>query len=308
MNIETHQELRATSEPVAGVAALKQLRVLFVTTPARLGSWLVEGFADECQADVVLEEAFGAADGSARLNEERFDAVVVTHDDERLNAFEVVLAAENTGFDGPLIVVGSHAEAELDGMCYDAGADAYLCLAHATPSALMWRISQTIELGALRRENDRLKAARGEYGTTEIHDARSLLEDQRLVFQLPDSHEDSSLGDGSLNDIEFSDELQRHYQELLRAYIVMGSGSMAGDIDRLAAILVSSQFSLRDATRLHFTVLDEMVRGLGSRSARHVGDRAGLLSLEVLARLGDKYRRRYLDGVYPPRQLELPIW
>ena len=107
---------------------------------------------------------------------------------------------------------------------------------------------------------------------------------------------------------DFLDELQQHYQELLRTYIIMGSGSLAGDIDRLTDVLLRSQISLREAARLHLKVLDKMVRGLGSRSARHVIDRAGLLSLEISSRLGDKYRQRYLDCVTRPRQLELPIW
>jgi hypothetical protein len=53
-------------------------------------------------------------------------------------------------------------------------------------------------------------------------------------------------------------------------------------------------------------VLEELVAGLGNRSARHVMNRADLLALEVLGHLADGYRTRYYDRRHPPRQLLLP--
>jgi hypothetical protein len=43
---------------------------------------------------------------------------------------------------------------------------------------------------------------------------------------------------------------------------------------------------------LHVQVLEELVRGLGNRSARHVMTRADLLLVEILIHLAERYRLR----------------
>ncbi len=50
----------------------------------------------------------------------------------------------------------------------------------------------------------------------------------------------------------------------------------------------------------------ELIRGLGTRSARHVVTRADLLALEVMVHLCEGYRERYQQRCQPPRQLMLP--
>jgi hypothetical protein len=57
---------------------------------------------------------------------------------------------------------------------------------------------------------------------------------------------------------------------------------------------------------LHLEALEDLVRGLGSRSARHVMTRADLLIVEVLVHLSEGYRRKYLEHVHPPQQRWLP--
>ena len=58
--------------------------------------------------------------------------------------------------------------------------------------------------------------------------------------------------------------------------------------------------------QLHLHVLEELVRGLGSRSTRHVMTRADLLALEVMVHLAECYRRRYQARIHPPVQRLLP--
>ena len=58
--------------------------------------------------------------------------------------------------------------------------------------------------------------------------------------------------------------------------------------------------------QMHIHVLEELIGGLGSRSARHVMNRADLLILEVMVHLADGYRRRYRERRSPWRQLALP--
>ncbi len=54
--------------------------------------------------------------------------------------------------------------------------------------------------------------------------------------------------------------------------------------------------------QLHLQVLEETVRGLGTRSARHVMSRADLLVLEVMVHLTEDYRELWLERCHPPRQ------
>ena len=95
-------------------------------------------------------------------------------------------------------------------------------------------------------------------------------------------------------------ELICHYRELLRTYVIMGSGNLAGELRHLAELLGIAGLSARQTLQLHLHVLAELIHGLGSRSTRHVMNRADLLAIEVLLHVGDGYRRRYQERIHPP--------
>ena len=57
--------------------------------------------------------------------------------------------------------------------------------------------------------------------------------------------------------------------------------------------------------QVHLQVLEELVRGLGSRSTRHVMNRADLLVLELLLHIADGYHHRYFKRTCPPVQMRL---
>ena len=98
-----------------------------------------------------------------------------------------------------------------------------------------------------------------------------------------------SPGAGPLN---LSPALAANYRELLRAYIIMGSGNLAREIAEFADALAAASVSAPQTVELHVRVLEDVVRGLGNRSARHVMSRAELLVLEVIVHLAEGYRRR----------------
>ncbi|MFV2068311.1 MAG: hypothetical protein ACC645_15175, partial [Pirellulales bacterium] len=64
--------------------------------------------------------------------------------------------------------------------------------------------------------------------------------------------------------------------------------------------------SARQAMQLHVQVLEELIEGLGNRSARHVMNRADLLVLEVMVHLAEQYQGRFERHPSPPRQATLP--
>ena len=56
-----------------------RLKVLYIATRDRSGAWLAEALAADSAAEILLEEACGQAAGMARLRDEVFDAILVSH-------------------------------------------------------------------------------------------------------------------------------------------------------------------------------------------------------------------------------------
>ena len=61
-------------------------------------------------------------------------------------------------------------------------------------------------------------------------------------------------------------ELIAHYRELLRTYVIMGSGNLSDELKRLAELLVTAGLTARQTMQLHLHVLEELIHGLGTRS------------------------------------------
>ena len=98
-----------------------------------------------------------------------------------------------------------------------------------------------------------------------------------------------------------SSSLTERYQELLRAYVVMGAGGLADEMHRLAETLATAGCAAPQLMELHLETLGKQVEGLGNRSARHVMTRADLLVLEVMVHLAEAYRRRYAETASDPQ-------
>jgi DNA-binding response OmpR family regulator len=324
---------------VAAIDALKHLspapavlpprmHVLFVTTASRTGGWLAEALSADSASEVFLEEAIGAAAGMARLRDEVFDAVLISHDMAELDALEFVLGLRAGGGDEPIIVLGTADEQEMTALAFEAGADAYLCVSTTAVRTLLWATARAIERHQYLRENRRLVQAERQRLHHEHQEAERLLAQQRsLISDL------ELLATGSTGGVShhFNEESERardrvqsfapprgersqtlpeklvtHYSELLRAYVVMGSGNLTAEMNTLADLLINAGITPQQTMLLHLEVLEQLIHGLGSRSARHVMSRADLLVLEVMVHLAEGYRSRYLDRQHPPQQLPLP--
>jgi DNA-binding NarL/FixJ family response regulator len=293
------------------------LRVLWVTTSRRGGAWLAESFAGDSACQVVLEEAYGAAAGLERLREQMFDAVLVSHAPGELDALELLDALRGGDAEEPLIVLGEASPQEMEALCLEAGADAYVCVNTATTRTLLWIVARATERHALLRENRRLAQAERHRLHQEHHEAERMLTQQRDLIrdaqaghdpqaggetaaesrdsESPHKHDMAEIGrraGGSSEPPPLAESLKDHYRELLRAHVIMGSGNLAGEMAALAELLAASNVTAPQTMQLHVQVLEELVRGLGSRSARHVMTRADLLVLEVLVHLAERYRLR----------------
>jgi len=316
--------MSAVATPSTGVGLPTRMKVLYITTLHRTGGWLTEAFAADSAAQIVLEEVVGVTAGLSRMRDEVFDAVLVSHEPGVLDALDLIEGLRHGGNEEPMILLGSLPAQEIDALCYEVGADDYCCVAETTVRGLLWKFARAIERVQLVRENRRHVQAERQRLQQEHYEAERLLDQQRALIsdlEVIDSGEKKPANDdedcpedclaitataGKEAPPELPAALVSHYRELLRTYVIMGAGNLSKEMLELAELLASSNVSAQRAMQLHVQVLEELVQGLGNRSARHVMNRADLLVLEVMGHLADGYRQRYCERRHPPRQLALP--
>jgi DNA-binding NarL/FixJ family response regulator len=176
-------------------------------------------------------------------------------------------------------------------------------------SALIQSIQRAVERGRMLHEIDRLSAADRRRLVRERDEAEDLLSQQRRILTALDQSaghaergsgieiETASTADGAATvHLRLPPEFDEYYQELLRTYVIMGSGNLAAEIGKLAELLAQAAFTPRDVLDLHLERVERLVRGLGNRSTRHVMARADLLALELMVHLGECYQRRAVVG------------
>lgn len=289
----------------------ERIKVLLVTTLHRPGKPLADALQADSATEFQFSEVIGITAGMARLREEGFDAILVTHDPGVLDALDFIEGLRGSGTDEPVLVLGTQSEQELAALCFEVGADGYCALGSTTTRSLIWNFGRAIERHQLLRENRRLAQAEKQRLQYEHQEAERLLAQQRaLVRDLnrlggtePSSRKRTTVGERSMLDSSAADaflnplpvRLVEHYREMLRTYVIMGTGNLTEEMSRLSELLVGAEVTARETMQLHVQVLEELIRGLGNRSARHVMNRADLLVLEVLVHLSEGYRRRYLE-------------
>ncbi len=302
------------------------MRVLFIHPGGDLGRRLPDTLARERLSEIVVDTARGAAEGMAKLRDHPYDAVLVAHRLHSLDALQFVEGLRGGGSDEPVVVIGDDDPQQMVPLCYEAGADTYCHLASTTPRALIWSLARGIERNKLSRENRRLVLAEQQRLKHEHREAERLLQQQRSLISdleslshgpgqadgLPECDaergrpEDPPARSEPLEPGTLSEELARRYRELLRAYVIMGTGNLADELAALVELLASAGVTARQTMQLHVDVVEELIHGLGNRSARHVMNRADLLVLELMVHLAEGYRRHYHACVHPPRQRWLP--
>lgn len=317
MSTALKEARRILSTPPLGVLPAR-MRLLFITTPLRTGGWLAEAFASDSASEVSLEEAVGVAAGLARVRDEVFDAVLLSHEPGDLDALEFVEGLRAGGSNEPMIVLGRQSEQELAALCFEVNADGYACVNTTTTRTLIWTVARAIERHRLIRENQRFEQSQRQRLQQEHVEADRMLGQQRQMIQdlealrrasVPGPEPNEAGGDPCREydaPLALPEPLVHHYRELLRTYVIMGSGNLGDELRMLCELLVSAQVSAPQAMQLHLTALEDLLEGLGSRSTRHVLTRADLLVLEVMVNLAEGYRQMYLLRVDPPRQRLLP--
>ena len=286
----------------------RRLRVLCVATSVRTGERLRQALASDSACDFQLESVIGAAAGMERLRDESFDIILVRHEPEAnespLDGLAFVEALRASGAEEPVLMLGTGEEQEFAPWCVEAGGDDYVRISTCTTRWLIYKIARAFEYHQLLRESARLRQIEEQRVTQDHRAAQQVLDEQRALLrdleglqptdkpaftesELPPRGE-SGLSNG-LAGIDLP--LFESYRELLRAYVMMGSGSLGQELNALAELLAAANASPAETMQLHLRVVESLVASLGARSSRHVLARADLLVLEVMVHLADSYRR-----------------
>jgi DNA-binding response OmpR family regulator len=282
-----------------------RMRVLYITTHERTGGWLAEALEADSAVQIEILEAFGTAAGMSQLRDEVFDAVLVSHLPGELDALDLIEGYRAGGADEPILVLGTQSEQEMAALCFEVGADGYLCVHTATTRNLLWTLARAVQRHQLLRENHRLSLAEQSRLQREHDEAEKLISQQRALIGDLEALRQGVPGEKAVL-LNLPEELFLHYRELLRTYVIMGSGNLGGELKRLAELLVTAGMTAQKTMQLHLRVVEELVHGLGARSSRHVMTRADLLGLEVMVHLAEGYRQRYEEKIHPPQQQTLP--
>lgn len=270
-----------------------RLQVLYITTERHAVSTVRNLLASDSAMRVELQAAQLAAAGLARLREAHFDAVLVHHDPPELDALLFAEALRGAGGEDPLVILGTASEGAFAPLGHEAGADAYLAWTDASPRYLIWTLARAVEWRRLVRENRRLAQLQRQRLRLEHGEAERLLREQReLIRDLEDLSDATTIASARREEstllVPVATDLVVQYRDLLRAYVIMGSGNLASEIDALAAQITAAELSASKVMQLHVHVLEELLRGLGNRGVRHVMSRADLLILELMMHLAQR--------------------
>jgi hypothetical protein len=185
-------------------------------------------------------------------------------------------------------------DCEIAALCFEAGADGYICLRTATTRAFLWQLARATERHKLLRENERLQRTRANCTHLEREEAERMIQQQRQIFAV--RHPDWDDSDPLAHAANWTPpaEWSHRYQELLRAYVIMGASGLTAEMDDWINLLVGAHWNPRQVMQLHLEAVETIVQELGCRSSRHVMNRANLLAMQLLMSLSE------LHGFLPP--------
>jgi hypothetical protein len=240
-----------------------------------------------------------AAQALAAMREETFDCAIVlagAGSADLGDATALLSAMAASGSMDPVLFLVRQADDRLLGVLGAAECEVLISeTAWQTPVLPVW-IARAIERAQRQRENARLVSAEQRRTLRERSEASSVLQQQRRFLE--EEGQRSAFEDISLEttDVtarpvrELPPQVAAYYEQLLRSTVMMGTGSLSGEVRQLAQLLVAAGLTPRAALRLHIDRVEGLIRGLGTRSSRHIMSRADLLAMELMIQIGDCYR------------------
>ena len=262
-------------------------------------SWV--GLTLQLDAEGVFEPQFRWVstpnEALTLLRDDPFDAVLIAAD-AFAEAASLVQAIRASGCEDPLVLLAPRIS---DADWLDLSREECELLQSARlwdSPALASVLKRAIFRSERTRQSRRLEIAQTKRMARERDEAEQLLNQQRRII---DDLDATNVTRQAMLDCfgrvapcrtALPPEINSYYQELLRTYVIMGSGNLGGEIAKLADLLAVAGCGPREALSLHLERVESLVGGLGNRSTRHILARADLLALELMIHLGESYRRR----------------
>ncbi len=272
------------------------MRVLYISDEHRTGAWLAEAFASDSSSRIELHEAHGSTNGLIALRENVFDAVIVSHVPNELDAPNLIAGYRSGGINAATIVVGDLPDSEMKSRCFQVGADDYLCIHSTTVRNLLWTMSRAMKRFALEEENIRLVKEQDQIQSREQEEAQKILSEQKTtcgdIFNLCYQRENQYTGQVP-NKKTAPKEFIQWYKDILKTYVIMGVGSLPKEVLSLVQVLVENNISAPEVIEVHLKALDGLIEKNGGRSTRHLMARADQLLVEFLTHLSEYYRLNY---------------
>lgn len=247
------------------------------------------------------------AEGAQHMGRERFDCIVI--DDagtpaaaaRPLELADQLSAIRAAGCEDPILVLSDRVD------------DPWLIAAAAGEFELLvvrngWRSSALapwIHTAMHRQTVARERAEIGAEGRQRLQ--REAGESWQLLDQRRQTAERLRRSLGSLRGpaAEGAAALADEYRDLLRAAVVAGAHALEAETLRFTRGIVERGITAADLLQMHVAAVESLLRGLGSRSSRHVVQQTDLLVLEVLCRLADGTWTAGGRGVVDDRGIDL---
>lgn len=297
-----HGDANGTGATAGNLQLAASLRLLCVTPDEP--SWTVLALLlAECGChEPQFRWRPDAAAALAAMREESFDCILLQTAPAEFGTAEAVdflrAAAASGSFD-PLLLLLPAADADTLAALGEFDCEVLISESGLRSRALPVWIGRAMERAHRLREIARLSSSEQRRTVRERGETDALLEQQRRIVHEPVQHSafaDVPMGEDAEPDAESLRELPPQviawYEELLRTTVMMGTGSLSDEVRRLAQLLVAGGLAPRAALRLHLEGVEDLIRGLGSRSSRHVMSRADMLAMELMIQIGECWRGR----------------
>ncbi len=229
-----------------------------------------------------------AGEAMSLLRQESFDCVILGPLDQDGSTtapdnLQLLEALQASGCDDPIVLAMPEVTDALWMRACVLGAELFESTSPWSSPALVPLIQRAIGRAETVREQYRLSLVEQRREHRDRDEAHLLLDHlNQILASNPDPPTGAEIPPGILED----------YRELLRTYVIMGTGNLGGDIALLAGRLSEIDASPRDALAVHVQSLETLIAGLGNRSTRHIMARGDLMALELVVQLGDCDRRR----------------
>lgn len=240
-------------------------------------AWLEQCLANDSAVAVKLEPAT-IESAMTSLRQEFFD-VVILHDDLSQPAEQAIEPLRTASPDHlAIVVIGSNTESESPrtaAIFLDAGADAYVCQQTTDVRTVLWTLARAVERQRLLRDvassRKQIELKRSQDHQDAVHQLRT---QRSLLLEHVDDFEEADPNPPSW--------LVDYFQDLLKMYVVSGSGNHRDEVTQLVDRLDHCEVTLSEALAAHTLAAEQLVLSLGNRPAWHILGRANLLALELI--------------------------